>query len=164
MRPPQRGGKPFAMPPPQGPQPINKMQNQYGPHGPHMQQLPHHPHQPSHMQGPNQGQHFQQGPTGMSQKRELIFPPDTVESTQPMLYRRKRMTKHDVGPVDPWRIFMSLRSGLLAESTWALDVLNVLLFDDSAIAYFGLVHLPGLLNLLWNIFKRAWPICSRQKQ
>jgi AT-rich interactive domain-containing protein 1 len=155
MRPPQRGGKPFAMPPPQGPQPINKMPNQYGPHGPpHMQQLPHHPHQP-HMQGHPQGQQYQQGPPGMSQKRELIFPPDTVESTQPMLYRRKRMTKHDIGPVDPWRIFMSLRSGLLAESTWALDVLNVLLYDDSAIAYFGLVHLPGLLNLLLEHFQKS---------
>jgi AT-rich interactive domain-containing protein 1 len=156
MRPPQRGGKPFAMPPPQGPQPINKMPNQYGPHGPsHMQQLPHHPHQQPHMQGHLQGQQFQQGPPGMSQKRELIFPPDTVESTQPMLYRRKRMTKHDVGPVDPWRIFMSLRSGLLAESTWAIDVLNVLLFDDSSIAYFGLVHLPGLLNLLLEHFQKS---------
>lgn len=91
----------------------------------------------------------------MSQKRDLIFPPDTVEATQPMLYRRKRMTKHDVGPVDPWRIFMSLRSGLLAESTWALDVLNVLLFDDSSIAYFGLIHLPGLLTLLLEHFQKS---------
>lgn len=144
------------MPPPQGPQPINKMPNQYGPHGPsHMQQIPHHPHQQPHMQGHPQGQQFQQGPPGMSQKRELIFPPDTVESTQPMLYRRKRMTKHDVGPVDPWRVFMALRSGLLAESTWAIDVLNVLLFDDSSVAYFGLIHLPGLLTLLLEHFQKS---------
>lgn len=156
MRPPQRGGKPFAMPPPQGPQPINKMPNQYGPHGqPHMQQLPHHPHQPQHMQGHPQGPQYQQVPQGMSQKRDLIFPPDTVEATQPMLYRRKRMSKHDIGPVDPWRIFMSLRSGLLAESTWAIDVLNVLLFDDTSVAYFGLVHLPGLLNLLLEHFQKS---------
>lgn len=156
MRPPQRGGKPFAMPPPQGPQPINKMQNQYGPHGQsHMQQISHHPHQAQHMQGHPQGPQFQQVPQGMSQKRDLIFPTDTVEATQPMLYRRKRMSKHDVGPVDPWRIFMSLRSGLLAESTWAIDVLNVLLFDDSSIAYFGLVHLPGLLNLLLEHFQKS---------
>lgn len=156
MRPPQRGGKPFAMPPPQGPQPINKMPNQYGPHGPsHMQQLSHHQHQSQHMQGHPQGPQFQQGPQGMSQKRDLIFPVDTVEATQPMLYRRKRMSKHDVGPVDPWRLFMSLRSGLLAESTWALDVLNVLLFDDSSIAYFGLIHLPGLLNLLLEHFQKS---------
>lgn len=155
MRPPQRGGKPFPMPPPQGPQPINKMPNQYGPHGPsHMQQHPHQQH-PQHMQGHPQGPQFQQGPQGMSQKRDIIFPSDTVEATQPMLYRRKRMSKHDIGPVDPWRIFMSLRSGLLAESTWALDVLNVLLFDDSSVAYFGLVHLPGLLNLLLEHFQKS---------
>lgn len=156
MRPPQRGGKPFAMPPPQGPQPINKMPNQYGPHGPsHMQQHPHHPHQGQHMQGHPQGPQFQQGPQGMSQKRDLIFPTDTVEATQPMLYRRKRLTKHDVGPVDPWRLFMSLRSGLLGESTWALDVLNALLFDDSTVAYFGLIHLPGLLTLLLEHFQKS---------
>lgn len=154
MRPPQRGGKPFAMPPPQGPQPINKMQNQYGQHGPsHMSQIPHHQHQGQHMQGHPQGPQYQQ--QGMSQKRDMIFPSDTVEATQPMLYRRKRMGKHDVGPVDPWRIFMSLRSGLLAESTWAIDVLNVLLFDDSSIAYFGLVHLPGLLTLLLEHFQKS---------
>lgn len=156
MRPPQRGGKPFAMPPPQGPQQINKMQNQYGPHGAqHMPQIPHHPHQGQHMQGHPQGGQYQPGPQGMSQKRDLTFPSDTVEATQPVLYRRKRMSKHDIGPVDPWRIFMSLRSGLLAESTWALDVLNVLLFDDSSIAYFGLVHLPGLLNLLLENFQKS---------
>lgn len=156
MRPPQRGGKPFPMPPPQGPQPINKMQNQYGPHGPqHMSQLQHHPHPGQHMQGHPQGPQFVQGPQGMSQKRDIIFPSDTVEATQPILYRRKRMSKHDVGPVDPWRVFMALRSGLLAESTWALDVLNVLLFDDSSVAYFGLVHLPGLLNLLLEHFQKS---------
>lgn len=120
-----------------------------------MQQLAHHPHQGQHMPGHPQGPQFQQGQQGMSQKRDIIFPSDTVEATQPMLYRRKRMTRHDVGPVDPWRIFMSLRSGLLAESTWALDVLNVLLFDDSAIAYFGLIHLPGLLNLLLEHFQKS---------
>lgn len=54
-----------------------------------------------------------------------------------------------------WRIFMCLQSGLLSESTWALDVLNILLFDDSAIQYFGLVHLPGLLNLLLDHFQKS---------
>lgn len=50
---------------------------------------------------------------------------------------------------------MCLQSGLLSESTWALDVLNILLFDDSAIQYFGLVHLPGLLNLLLDHFQKS---------
>lgn len=153
MRPPQRGGKPFAMPPPQGPQPINKIPNQYGP--PHMQQMHHPGHPGMHPGGPGpQGPHpqMQQGP---QMKRDIVFPSDCVESTQPLLYRRKRMTKHDVSPVDPWRLFMSLKSGLLAESTWAIDVLNVLLYDDATVVYFGLAHLPGLLNLLLEHFQKS---------
>ena len=49
---------------------------------------------------------------------------------------------------------MSLKSGLLAESTWALDTLTVLLFDDSTVAYFGLNHLPGLVEVLLDHFRR----------
>lgn len=33
---------------------------------------------------------------------------------------------------------MSLKSGLLAESTWALDTINILLYDDSTVATFNL--------------------------
>lgn len=33
---------------------------------------------------------------------------------------------------------MSLKSGLLAESTWALDTINILLYDDSTVASFTL--------------------------
>merc|ERR1719412_1080384 len=43
---------------------------------------------------------------------------------------------------------MALRSGLLMESTWALDTLNVLLFDDYGVSYFGLGNMPGLLEAL----------------
>ena len=43
---------------------------------------------------------------------------------------------------------MALRSGLLMESTWALDTLNILLFDDNSVAYFGLGNMPGLLDAL----------------
>lgn len=50
---------------------------------------------------------------------------------------------------------MALRSGLLGETTWALDVLNILLFDDTTVAYFGLSHLPGLLNLLLDHFQKS---------
>ncbi|XP_023704592.1 trithorax group protein osa isoform X9 [Cryptotermes secundus] len=88
-------------------------------------------------------------------KRELVFPPDSVEATVPVLYKRKRMSRGDVAPVEAWRLMMSLRSGLLAESCWALDVLNILLFDDSTVAYFGLAHLPGLLDVLLEHFRRS---------
>lgn len=50
---------------------------------------------------------------------------------------------------------MSLRSGLLAESCWALDTLNILLFDDVSVAYFGLQHMPGLLDVLLEHFRKA---------
>ena len=43
---------------------------------------------------------------------------------------------------------MALRSGLMMESTWALDTLNILLFDDNSVAYFGLGNMPGLLDAL----------------
>lgn len=33
---------------------------------------------------------------------------------------------------------MSLKSGLLAESTWALDTINILLYDDNSIMTFNL--------------------------
>lgn len=87
-------------------------------------------------------------------KREITFPPDSVEATLPVLYRRKRLCRSDLGPVDAWRIIMCLRSGLLTESCFALDVLNVLLFDDSSVAYFGLSQWPGLLDLLLEHFRR----------
>lgn len=43
---------------------------------------------------------------------------------------------------------MALKSGLMMESTWALDTLNILLFDDNSVAYFGLGNMPGLLDAL----------------
>lgn len=33
---------------------------------------------------------------------------------------------------------MSLKSGLLAESTWALDTINILLYDDNTVSSFTL--------------------------
>ena len=43
---------------------------------------------------------------------------------------------------------MALKSGLLAESTWALDTMNIMLYDDSTFGYFSLNTLPGLLEVL----------------
>ncbi|XP_043593849.1 trithorax group protein osa isoform X4 [Bombus pyrosoma] len=88
-------------------------------------------------------------------KREMTFPPDSVEAMTPLLYKRRKLTRADVAPIEAWRIMMALRSGLLAESCWALDVLNILLFDDSSVSYFGLAHLPGLLDVLLEHFSRS---------
>ena len=76
------------------------------------------------------------------------FPPGVVESTPPFMLKRRKFTKMDVQPVDGWRLVMALRSGLLMESTWALDVLNILLYDDNGITFFGLGNMPGLLEAL----------------
>lgn len=53
---------------------------------------------------------------------------------------------------------MSLKSGLLAESTWALDTINILLYDDNSISTFDLntVSLniePTIVChiMLWNL-------------
>lgn len=88
-------------------------------------------------------------------KRELVFPPDSVEATTPLIYKRKKLTRADVAPVDAWKLMMSLRSGLLAETSYALDVLNALLYDDVAVQYFGLSHMPGLLDVLLEHFKHS---------
>lgn len=50
---------------------------------------------------------------------------------------------------------MALRSGQLCETTWAIDVLNILLFDDTTIAYFGLANLPGLLDILLEHWRKS---------
>ncbi|XP_073984826.1 trithorax group protein osa isoform X3 [Rhodnius prolixus] len=93
--------------------------------------------------------------SGSQVKRELVFPMESIEATTPVLYKRRRLGKNDVTPVDAWRIMMALKSGLLAETTWGLDMLNILLFDDSTIAYFGLVHLPGLMDILLEHMRRS---------
>jgi AT-rich interactive domain-containing protein 1 len=119
--------------------PPNSSMGPMGPTAPHQSQvMPQYPH-------PQLG----------SKRDHMTFPPDSVEATMPVLYKRRRMARSDVSPVDAWRIMMSLRSGLLAESCWALDVLNVLLFDDASVAYFGLGNLPGLLDVLLEHFRRS---------
>ena len=85
--------------------------------------------------------------------REAPYFGEMVESVRPMFVKRKRLTAKDISQVDPWKLMMSLKSGLLAETTWALDVLSILLHDDSTYLYFGLQHLPGLLELLLEHFK-----------
>lgn len=88
-------------------------------------------------------------------KKEITFPADSVEATMPLDSKKRKITSKEIGPVDPWKLYMSLKSGLLAETTWALDALNILLYDDSTIAYFHLKHFPGLLQLLLEHFLKC---------
>lgn len=61
----------------------------------------------------------------------------------------------DIGTPEAWRVMMSLKSGLLAESTWALDTINILLYDDGSISTFNLCQLPGFLELVVEYFRRC---------
>ncbi|KAJ8362244.1 hypothetical protein AAFF_G00386890 [Aldrovandia affinis] len=88
-------------------------------------------------------------------RRDITFPPGSVEASQPALKPRRRLTVKDIGTPEAWRVMMSLKSGLLAESTWALDTINILLYDDSSISTFTLSQLPGFLELLVEYFRRC---------
>lgn len=85
----------------------------------------------------------------------MTFPPGCVESTQPLMMKRRKHTKVEVQPVEGWRLVMALRSGLIVESTWALDVLNILLYDDNAFTYFGLGNLPGLFEAIMEHWRAS---------
>ena len=63
-------------------------------------------------------------------RNDLQYPQGSVEATLPLMMKRRKHTKVDVQPVDGWKLVLALKSGLLMESTWALDVINVLLYDD----------------------------------
>ncbi|OWR45101.1 hypothetical protein KGM_207345 [Danaus plexippus plexippus] len=161
-----RGGPPAPAWRPPAPLP-------HAPHHPHQPAWPHHqphqPHQPYHPPtpggvawgAPRPPQELppaasSPGAAGVGQlKRELTFPAECIEATVPAAEKRRRLTKADVAPVDAWRIMMALKSGLLAETCWALDILNILLFDDNCIGYFGLQHMPGLLDLLLEHFQKS---------
>merc|ERR1719282_1221663 len=94
-------------------------------------------------------------PMAPGRREAYNFPVDSLEQTQPLLMRRKKLTKVDVQPVEGWRIVLALKSGLLMESSWALDTLNVLLFDDNSVSYFGLGNMPGLLDALIDTWRAA---------
>nr|XP_057945828.1 AT-rich interactive domain-containing protein 1B isoform X1 [Doryrhamphus excisus] len=88
-------------------------------------------------------------------RRDLNYPPGSVEGTMPILRHRRKLTSKDTGMPEAWRVMMSLKSGLLAESTWALDTINILLYDDSTVASFNLSQLPGFLELVVEYFRRC---------
>uniref|UniRef100_A0A3P8QC73 ARID domain-containing protein n=1 Tax=Astatotilapia calliptera TaxID=8154 RepID=A0A3P8QC73_ASTCA len=98
------------------------------------------------------------GPIGQfppNLRRDLNYPPGSVEGTLPILKPRRKLTSKDSGTPEAWRVMMSLKSGLLAESTWALDTINILLYDDSTVASFNLSQLPGFLELIVEYFRRC---------
>ncbi|XP_055740466.1 AT-rich interactive domain-containing protein 1B isoform X5 [Salvelinus fontinalis] len=87
--------------------------------------------------------------------RDISFPVGSVEATLPKLKARRRLTSKETGTPEAWRVMMSLKSGLLAESTWALDTINILLYDDNTVSSFTLAQLPGFLELIVEYFRRC---------
>ncbi|XP_062619647.1 trithorax group protein osa-like isoform X2 [Saccostrea cucullata] len=110
---------------------------------------------PSHKAGPYMSPPKVRMPPNQIPKKEIPFPHDSVEATTPNYFKRRRLTRSDVGPIEAWRVMMGLKSGLLAESTWALDTLNILLYDDATVQYFNLAHLPGMLEILLEHFRKS---------
>jgi hypothetical protein len=53
------------------------------------------------------------------------------------------------------KLLMSLRGGLLAETTWALDTINIMLSDDQTHTYFRLKQMPGLLQAIVDIYMKC---------
>lgn len=95
------------------------------------------------------------GPGGAGPRKDIMLPLDCVESITPIATKRRRLYAKDVAPVEAWRLMMSLKSGLLAESTWALDVISILMYDDNSILYFGLQHLPGFLEVVLEHYRKC---------
>ena len=76
----------------------------------------------------------------------------------PPAYRRLQLVNDPflrLAPVDPWKLMMSLRGGLLAETTWALDTINIMLADDQTHTHFRLKQMPGLLQALVDIYVKC---------
>lgn len=51
---------------------------------------------------------------------------------------------------------MSLKSGLLAESTWALDTINILLYDDGSISTFNLCQVSHSHTQLSKLNRKSF--------
>ncbi|KAM4541350.1 AT-rich interactive domain-containing protein 1B-like isoform 1-T1 [Fundulus diaphanus] len=115
---------------------------------------------PMKMPKPGMGMMGSQGSGPIGQfppnlRRDLNYPLGSVEATMPILKPRRKLTSKDCGTPEAWRVMMSLKSGLLAESTWALDTINILLYDDNTVASFNLSQLPGFLELIVEHFRRC---------
>jgi hypothetical protein len=86
-------------------------------------------------------------PQQQRREQQIIFPPGCIETAQPSTRKRRKIYARDVGKIDAWRLVMALKSGLHSEVHWALNILNILLYDDSSIMFFNLSSLAGLLEV-----------------
>lgn len=91
----------------------------------------------------------------MSSMSKHNFPPECEEAALLVLAKRRLFTRADVCPVDGWRLTMALRSGQLAESPWARNVLQIISFDDTSVLWLGLAHTPVLLTALLQHYRHT---------
>jgi len=77
------------------------------------------------------------------------------ELTEPVLKPMKRLYRKKTSASDIEKIILSLKSGLLAETTWSLDSLNMILRDDSCVNLCRLSNMPGLMNTLVDHWRDA---------
>jgi len=83
---------------------------------------------------------------------ELMCEDSTPELTWPKPSPRK-LTSKDLQNVYPHTLIMALKSGLLAESAWALNTLNKMLKNDRTMTFCQLASLPSLLGILVEYWK-----------
>ncbi|CAF3723469.1 unnamed protein product [Rotaria sordida] len=85
--------------------------------------------------------------------KSISFPINSVEATTiSSKIKRKKLTMKDISPIDSMKLLMSLRGGLLAGTTWALDTINIMLSDDQTHTYLDLKQMPGLLQAIIDIY------------
>lgn len=82
------------------------------------------------------------------------FPPDCIESIKPKSpITKRKLTSKDLSSCDYKKWIMSLKSGLLGESTQALNGFSIVSSEDSTCNQIKLNKNPGLLPYLMHYFK-----------
>ncbi|CAF4310394.1 unnamed protein product, partial [Adineta steineri] len=101
-------------------------------------------------------QRSEEPPKLQSRPMAVSFPSNSIEATTiSAKNKRKKLTAKDIPPIDPMKLLMSLRGGLLAETTWALDTINIMLNDDQTHTFFRLKQMPGLLQAIIDIYTKC---------
>lgn len=91
----------------------------------------------------------QQSQHVMGHQQQHQFPSGSIEATAASQAqgKRRKVFARELINATPRRLIMSLRSGLEAEAIWAINALNVLLYDDTN-PQPSLQQMPGLVNVI----------------
>ena len=80
------------------------------------------------------------------EQTELEF--GSIEATEIVCRPNTRVPAIYISHGDANKIMMSLKSGLKVETTWALETLTVILFDDVTMHHLTIDSLPGIVDCL----------------